>query len=94
MITMQQIDGLRFEAGITLEDSFESGSKYQVGDRELVNLVKLAKQEAYKECVVHARSLMAPKQNDVDYVQSAVNITCETVAKLIESEMKYNVPVI
>jgi hypothetical protein len=89
MITMQSIDELRKEAGIILEDSFESGSQYQVGDRELVNLVKLAKMEAYKECLVHAKSMVGPKQNAEDYIQSACNITAETIVKLIATEAEY-----
>lgn len=90
MITMESVDKLREEAGIILEDSFEAGSKYQVGDRELVNLVKLAKLEAYKECIAHASGLEKPlKPGDPDFIQASCNITCNTIAALIANEMNY-----
>lgn len=90
MITIESIDKLREEAGIILEDSFEAGSKWQVGDRELVNLVKLAKLEAYRECIAHANGLNKQlKPGDPDFVQAASNITCSTIAKLIANEMLY-----
>jgi len=94
MITMEGIDKLRIQAGISIEDSFESGSKYQVGDRELVNLIKLAKLEAYNECIAKSQGLIKPKNDETDYIQSAVNITCVTVAKLIENEKNYCLSVI
>ena len=90
MITMEKIDKLRQDAGITLEDSYKSGSKYKVGDRELINLVQLAKLEAYAECMAHVNSLKKLiKEDDNDFIQAACNITCGTVAALIANEMKY-----
>lgn len=94
MITMESIDALRVQAGISLEDSFESGSKYQVGDRELVNLVKLAKLEAYNECIAKAQLLIKPKRTDNDYIQAVNNLACTTISKLIENEAQYCISVI
>lgn len=48
------LERLRIAAGIELEDSFEAGSKWQVGDRELAELVRLAKKEAREEIAAMA----------------------------------------
>lgn len=43
------LERLRVAAGIELEDSFEAGSKWEVGDKELSELVRLAKKEEREE---------------------------------------------
>ncbi len=51
------LERLRIAAGIELEDSFEAGSKWCVGDGELAALVRLAKQEELNACAKVCRDL-------------------------------------
>lgn len=50
-----ELERLRIAAGIELEDSYESGSKWCVGDDELEKLVQLAKDEARAEATKVSR---------------------------------------
>ena len=45
------VDRLRVAAGIEVEDSFEAGSKWCVGDKELIALVALARKDEREACI-------------------------------------------
>lgn len=52
------LERLRIAAGVELEDSFESGSKWQVGDKELAEIVRLAKIEERERCADECERMM------------------------------------
>lgn len=56
------VERLRVAAGIELEDSFESGSKWQVCDKELTELVRLVKNEEREACAKACEACTPPNE--------------------------------
>lgn len=56
-VLTKELDDLRVAAGIELEDSFESGSKWCVGDGELIALVTAARLAERKLCAAKCEAI-------------------------------------
>lgn len=67
-VLTKEVDDLRMAAGIEPEDSFESGSKWCVGDGELIALVAAAKAEERKACAAKCEAIaLRHQQTEVTY---------------------------